>query len=349
MSVNLSHDKYMGRCIALGRLGLGNVAPNPMVGCVIVFENQIIGEGFHTKHGNNHAEVEAIQHVLQRFDETILSKSTLYVNLEPCSHFGKTPPCVDLILKYKIPRVVIGNIDLNPKIKGQSIQKLKDYGTEVTTEVLENKCYQLNKRFFTFHTLKRPYVILKWAQTKDGFISRKTIDLPTKNNWISSDLSRKLVHKWRSEEQAILVGANTVKTDNPELSTRFWTGKHPLRVVIDRYGTLNRNFAVFNNVAETIVFSEINKDDNIVINFNDSIGNQILHHLYKLSITSIIIEGGTKTLNCFLQEHIWDEARVFTGNTCYYEGIKATEIKGKLQYNLKISTDQLSIFQNVFH
>ncbi len=307
-----------------------------MVGAVIVYNNSIIGEGYTSKYGGNHAEVNAINAVA---DKSLLKKATLYVTLEPCSHFGKTPPCSDLIIKHQIPNVVIGCVDDNEKVAGKGIEKLKNAGCNVTVGILENECKNHHKRFFTFHNKKRPYIILKWAETADGFIAPKTKN-EQKPVWITNAISRQLVHKWRAEEQAILVGTNTVIQDNPSLTTRDWKGQNPIRVVIDRDNKLSNECAVFNDDAETIVI------DKSTIDFTKNIAKQICTLLYKKNINSIIIEGGAKTLQTFINENLWDEARVFTGSALFTEGVKAPQFNGKVISEEKITTDNLKIYIN---
>ena len=252
------HENYIKRCIEIAKNGLGTTAPNPMVGCVIVYNSKIIGEGYTSAYGGNHAEVNAINSVK---DKSLLKKATLYVTLEPCSHYGKTPPCSDLIIKHQIANVVIGTIDTHSKVAGKGIEKLKNVGCNVTVGVLDDECKVHHKRFFTFHNKQRPYIILKWAETKDGFIApkQKNEQQPV---WITNELSRQLVHKWRAEEQAILVGTQTVIADNPSLTVRDWTGKNPIRIVIDRDLKLPKDYNVYNSEAETIVISKDNIDFN---------------------------------------------------------------------------------------
>ena len=311
---------YINRCLQIAKNGLGTTRPNPMVGACIVYDGKIIGEGFTSTYGDNHAEVNAIDAVK---DKTQLPKSTLYVTLEPCSHFGKTPPCSDLIIEYKIPKVIIGCVDDNPMVGGKGIEKLRAAGCNVVVGVLENKCKSHHKRFFTFHHKKRPYIILKWAETKDGYIAPKSKN-EKKPVWITNSYSRQLVHRWRAEEQAILVGTNTVLEDNPSLTVRDWTGTNPIRIVLDKESKLNKDFSVFDSEAETIRITE--KD----IDFNKNIGFQISNLLYKRNINSIIIEGGAKTLQTFIDENLWDEARIFIGSTEFNDGIKAPTFSGKL-------------------
>lgn len=330
------HEKYIKRCIEIAQNGLGTTAPNPMVGCVITHNNNIIAEGFTSPYGGNHAEVNAINSVK---DTSILKKSTLYVTLEPCSHFGKTPPCSDLIIKHQIPNIVIGCTDDNPKVSGNGIAKLKAAGCNVIVGVLEIKCKQHHKRFFTFHNKKRPYIILKWAETNDGFIAPKTRK-ENKPIWISNTYSRQLVHKWRAEEQAILIGTNTVTQDNPNLNTRDYKGKNPIRIIIDKTHKLSKKYTVFDDSSETIVISEDN------IDFNKPIAHQICNVLFESNINSVIIEGGCKTLQTFIDENLWDEARVFIGKVNFKDGTKAPKLKGSLICENTLLDDQLKIYLN---
>lgn len=302
-----------------------------MVGAVVVYNNRIIGEGFTSAYGGNHAEVNAINSVT---DQSLLNKSTLYVTLEPCSHFGKTPPCSDLIVKHKIPEVVIGCIDDNPEVAGKGIAKLKASGCTVTVGVLEAECKEHHKRFFTFHNKRRPYIILKWAETKDGFIAPITKN-EQKPVWITNSYSRQLVHKWRTEEQAILVGTNTVIEDNPSLTVRDWAGENPIRIILDRESKLNSDLNVFNDAAETLSIT------NLDIDFKKPIAIQIADILFKKNINSIIIEGGSQTLQAFINENLWDEARVFMGDVEFKKGIKAPRLEGKLLSESRIKNDLL--------
>ncbi len=320
----------------MGKNGLGNTRPNPMVGAVIVHNNSIIGEGYTSAYGGNHAEVNAIHSVENK---ALLKASTLYVTLEPCSHFGKTPPCSDLIIKHDIPNVVIGCIDDNEQVAGKGIKKLMEAGVNVIVGVLENDCKAHHKRFFTFHNKKRPYIILKWAETSDGFIAPETKN-EQKPVWITNTYSRQLVHKWRTEEQAILVGTNTVLQDNPGLTVRNWTGQNPTRIVIDKDLKLAKDYHVFNNDAETIVISSDPVD------FSQNIAKQICDILFKNDINSVIIEGGAKTLQTFINEDLWDEARVFTGNISFKNGTKAPVFTGKLISEEQIQSDTLKIYRN---
>jgi len=337
------HGIYMERCIQLALKGLGNVAPNPMVGCVIVSRGKIIGEGYHEYYGGPHAEVNAIH---SAENKELLKDSVLYVSLEPCNHHGKTPPCSDLIIKYKIPEVVIGCTDSFEKVAGKGIEKLKNAGIKVTTGVLENECRKLNKRFFTFHEKKRPYIILKWAQTEDGFISKFPEDIKSKSdNWITGEESKILAHQLRASEQAILIGTNTVKIDNPELTTRLATGKNPLRIIIDKNLILPENLNVFDKSTPTLVINHFKNEmhQNLEYIKTDwkNVAEEIITVLYKKGITSLIVEGGSKTLNAFISANIWDEAMVFTGNKKFEKGIKAPSVKGEKHKTIQCGKDWL--------
>ncbi|MGB1209980.1 MAG: bifunctional diaminohydroxyphosphoribosylaminopyrimidine deaminase/5-amino-6-(5-phosphoribosylamino)uracil reductase RibD [Lacinutrix venerupis] len=318
----------MHRAIQIAKNGLGKTRPNPMVGAVIVYNNKIISEGFTSKYGGNHAEVNAINAVK---DKSLLQQSTLYVTLEPCSHYGKTPPCSDLIIHYKIPNVVIGCVDDNPEVAGKGIKKLIDSGCKVTVGVLESKCKAHHKRFFTFHNKQRPYIILKWAETNNGFIAPATKN-EQKPIWITNKTSRQLVHKWRAEEQAILVGTNTVVKDNPTLTVRDWTGENPIRVVLDKNNLLSKAYNIFNTEAETLIIKEHSL-------------KETCQYLYKKNINSIIIEGGAKTLQLFIDKQLWDEARVFKGALEFKEGVKAPVFSGNLISEQTIFNDVLKIYE----
>ena len=329
-----THETYINRCLQIGNNGLGTTRPNPMVGAVIVYKDRIIGEGFTDPYGSAHAEVNAVNSVV---DKSLLKESTMYVTLEPCSHFGKTPPCSDLIIRCEIPRVVIGCVDDNPQVAGNGIKRLRDNGVEVMVGVLEDECKRHLKRFFSFHNKKRPYVILKWAETKDGFIAPGERD-EQKPVWITNKYSRQLVHKWRAEEQAILVGTNTVREDNPSLTVRDWTGENPIRVVLNSKGKLDTHLSVFDSNAETIVVSK----ENIDINGNSV--SEICNYLHGQNINSVIIEGGAQTLQSFIDQGIWDEARVFTGNVEFKTGVKAPRFSGNLISESNILEDTLRIY-----
>lgn len=340
----------MSRCIQLAKNGLGTTYPNPLVGSVIVHNNKIIGEGWHYKAGQSHAEVNAIDSVNNK---KLLKKAAIYVSLEPCSHFGETPPCANLIIESGIKKVVIGSLDPNPKVAGRGIKRLMEAGCDVIVGVLENDCNILNKRFFTFHQKKRPYIFLKWAQTIDGFIAPKD---ETRNKtepvWITNTFSRQIVHKIRAEEAAILVGTKTVLQDNPSLTVRNWAGNNPIRIVIDRKLKISNSFSVMDGNIETIIFTEEESDtsQNIkfeTIDFSKSVPEQICNALYKRNIQSVIIEGGAKTLQSFINENLWDEAFVFKGNNSFREGIEAPLFKGEKISEEKIKDDTLQIFKNL--
>ncbi len=344
------HEKYMRRCLELARLGMGNVSPNPMVGAVIVYEGRIIGEGYHQQYGEGHAEVNAIKQVTDKFADhaELLSQSTIYVSLEPCAHYGKTPPCADLIIKHRIPKVVIGCRDPFEQVNGRGIEKLLAAGIEVTTGVLEEECKWLNRRFFTRIQKHRPYVILKWAQTVDGFFA----PADGRQLWITGTESRKLVHQWRGEEDAILVGTNTVIADNPKLNVRYSNGKPPKRIIIDRKLKLSDTLNVFDQSVETLVFNEVKtnidgKNKFIALeDFDNYVPQYILYQLYLQDIQSVIIEGGAFTLNSFIQVGLWDEARVFSGKTELKTGIKAPSVIGTVTDELPLGEDYLRIIIN---
>lgn len=331
----------------MAKKGLGTTYPNPLVGSVIVYDGKIIGEGWHRKSGEPHAEVNAVNSVK---DKSLLSKATLYVSLEPCSHFGKTPPCCDLIIKYKIPNVVVGTIDPNSKVSGEGIQRMKENGINVTVGILEKECQDLNKRFFTFHNKKRPYIILKWAESQDGFIAPSTKD-KREPVWISNEFSRQLVHKWRSEEQAILVGTNTVLDDNPKLDVRDWVGENPIRVVLDRTGKINDSYFVKDEKTKSIIITEqenLTFSENCIYEnaiFDIRLTKNIVRILHKYGIQSIIIEGGRDTLQGFIDDNLWDEARVFKGNSHLKNGVKAPVLGGDFQMKC-IKEDQLKLYFN---
>lgn len=338
----------MLRCIELAKNGLGTTYPNPMVGSVIVYDGKIIGEGWHKKSGEGHAEVNAVNSVK---DKSLLKKATIYVSLEPCSHFGKTPPCCNLIIENEIPNVVIGTVDPNIDVAGKGIKKLIEAGLNVSIGVLEAECQELNKRFFTFHNKKRPYIILKWAESFDGFIAPLT-KLEQKPVWISNEFSRQLVHKWRTEEQAILVGTQTAIDDNPKLDVRDWFGKNPVRIVLDQHNRIPKDSHVLNNKLKTIVLTDssnaINSENTIfeTIDFKKNVAGQIADCLYKHQIQSLIIEGGRQTLQTFIDENLWDEARTFTGKTFIGKGIKAPFLDFKNTEKQTYTKDELRISRN---
>ena len=338
-----SEELFMRRAIELAGLGIGNVSPNPLVGCVIVHDGKIIGEGWHQQFGKEHAEVNAINAIA---DKSLLAESDVYVNLEPCAHFGKTPPCADLLIKHRINRVVIANTDPNPLVAGQGIQKLQDANIEVVKNVCEKEGLQINRRFFSFINKKRPYIILKWAQTSDGFIAKGDYD----SKWISNDQSRQLVHKWRSEEDAILVGYNTALYDNPQLTSRDWPGRNPVRIVFDKLLKLDQSLYLFDGSVKTIFYNFVRSEEvtnEIYIKLNaDNWIQELLADLYTRNIQSLIIEGGAKTIAEFVQAALWDEARVFKSEKTFKEGISAPVINGILINKELIDNDELSVFVN---
>ena len=345
--MSTKEELLMKRCLQLAKIGSGRTSPNPMVGAVIVYNNKIIGEGFHDKYGGNHAEVEAINNVINK---KLLEKSKLYVNLEPCNHYGKTPPCSDLIIQSKIPNVIIGSEDPNPKVSGLGIQKLKDNNIIVEVGVLENECIALNKRFFCFHKKNRPYIILKWAESKDGFISPKD-QKKGKVFWITSEESKQITHKWRSEEDTIAIGVNTANNDNPELTTRYWRGNSPNPIVIDPNNRLNSNLTLLSKHKKIYHFIDIKTEiigkNNIQINFKESI-QEILSSLYKNKVNSILVEGGRKTIQKFIDTNFWDEIRCFVGEIEINDGIKSPSIN-KIRWHKKtISKDLLYCSINYF-
>jgi len=341
----MNQKLLMRRCLLLAKKGKGKTSPNPMVGCVIVFNNQIIGEGYHKGFGYSHAEVEAIKNVK---DKKLLKKSTLYVNLEPCNHHGKTPPCTDLIIEEKIPNVVIGSIDPNSKVSGKGIEKLRENKINITYGVLEKECKELNKRFFCYHLKKRPYIILKWAKSADGYISPHN-QIKGSIFWITSKQTNIISHKWRSEEDAIGVGINTINNDDPELTNRFWTGKSPYPVIIDPKNKLSLNSKllkkhkkIYHFIDKKIVESN---HQSIKIDFNNSI-KELLSNLYKDNISSILIEGGRITIQKFIDSNFWDEARLLIGEKKIENGIESPSIRGASWIEKKINVDKLYISRN---
>ena len=336
----------MRRCLHLAMRAKGFTSPNPLVGSVIVHSGKVIGEGFHRQYGGPHAEVHAINSVK---NQSLLSESTLYVNLEPCSHWGKTPPCTDLIIEKKIPRVVIGSIDSSDKVCGQGVLKLKEAGIDVTLGVLEQESKFLNRRFFVFNQKKRPYIILKWAETLDGYIdtNRTTIQSGSPT-WITNDYSRILVHRWRSEEDAILVGARTVLLDNPQLNIRYYAGNNPTRIIIDHYGNFPETLNVFTPDQPTIVFSpKPERYREFPCKAFPLIPlTEMLDILHSLNIQSIIVEGGSKTLNEFIDKNLFDEIRRFIGGKTFGSGVSAPQISAPPQLTLRISTSHLLFYFN---
>ncbi len=326
-------ELYMKRCLQLASTALGFVAPNPLVGAVVVHEGKIIGEGYHRKFGEAHAEPNAINSVK---DKSLLSKSTLFVSLEPCSHFGHTPPCANLIVSMNIPKVVIGTLDPNPKVAGRGVRILEEAGIDVTVGVLTKECRELNKRFFTYQEKHRPYIILKWAQTQDGFLDKFRIDKEELPLRISNALTTQLTHKMRAENQSILVSTNTVVMDNPSLTVRNWPGKSPIRIALDRTGRIPSNYTILNNQSRTLIFTESDnqnsdKTEFIKVDFAQEGLKKIVEEIYKRNINSILVEGGAKLHESFINLGLWDEAHIEISKQEIGNGIKAPYIGGTLK------------------
>ncbi len=332
--------QFMRRALELAEWGRGYVSPNPLVGCVIVHEDRIIGEGWHREYGGPHAEVNAVNSVE---NQALLSESTVYVTLEPCAHWGKTPPCANLLVEKKVKKVVIAATDSNPLVGGRGIEILKNAGIEVETGILEKDARWQNRRFFTQIEKQRPYVILKWAQTQDGFVARENFD----SKWISNSHSRQLVHKWRAEEDAILVGKNTAAYDNPRLDVRDWVGKNPIRVVLDSKLELSSELNLFDQSIPTLVFNALksdNKDNLAWIKLPEITPETVLKELYSRKIQSLIVEGGSQVIHQFIQSGLWDEARIFTAPTQFRRGISAPRLNQNPSETLSIDTDRLDIY-----
>jgi diaminohydroxyphosphoribosylaminopyrimidine deaminase / 5-amino-6-(5-phosphoribosylamino)uracil reductase len=343
-----SHHIYMYRCLELAKLGAGQVAPNPMVGAVLVHDDRVIGEGWHQRYGGPHAEVNCISSVTEK-DRPLISRSTLYVSLEPCAHFGKTPPCTDLILHHQVPTVVIACRDPFKQVDGKGIEKLQAGGVAVITGILEKEAMELNRRFFMFHTQHRPYVILKWAQTADGFIAAG----PADRLYISNELTNRLVHQWRSEEAAILVGTNTALLDDPELTTRLWPGNNPVRLVVDMELRLPASLKLFNQQARTIVFNTHKHEEAGEVRYYQvthdvSLVQQVLNAATQLNLQSIIVEGGARLLQSFIDEDCWDEARIITNTGLHNNrGLPAPLFDGAIQplNDFHLSGDQIRTYR----
>jgi len=340
-------SKFMDRALALAALGLGKTSPNPLVGAVIVYQDEIIGEGYHESYGQAHAEVNAINQVLRNYPQDaadILSNATLYVTLEPCSHFGKTPPCADLIIKYQLKKVVIGCLDPNESVNGKGIDKLKNGGIDVVFPFLEKECQLINHRFFTYHHKQRPYIILKWAQSADGFLG-----LNNEKTAISNPESLTLSHQWRAQEDAILIGTNTALIDNPSLTTMLVEGKNPIRIVIDKTLKIPQHHAIFKEDAKTIIFNEHRTEtlghiQYIGIEFLGLLPQMMLYQLYILGIQSIIIEGGAFTLNEFIRYNLWDEARIISAKDLFLnEGVIAPKLTGSIISDTSLTNNQIQI------
>lgn len=344
----MDDQKYLQRCIDLAKNGLGTTYPNPLVGSVIVCDGKVIGEGWHQKAGEAHAEVNAINSVK---DRSLLAQSTIYVSLEPCSHFGKTPPCADLIVRHKIRKVVIGTVDPNEKVAGNGIQKLRDAGIDVTVGILETECRKLNKRFFTFYNKKRPYIILKWAESADGFMAPESRENRTPF-WLSNAYSRQLVHKWRSEEQSILVGTNTVLDDNPKLDVRDWSGKNPVRIVLDQFGKITEGFhvsdaktpTIFIRAQENVTVPDQRIFENVI--FDSLLPQKITDMLYRHQLQSVIVEGGRQTLQTFIDAGLWDEARVFKSPFLLEKGLPSPVFQHRMATRQTVAADELLTYFN---
>ena len=343
------HDLYMSRCLQLAELGSGSVAPNPMVGALLVHEGRVIGEGYHRQYGQAHAEVNCINSVPEPLQH-LISKSTLYVSLEPCNHFGQTPPCTDLIIKKAIPEVIIACRDSFEKVNGTGIQKLKDAGVNVIVGVLEKEAKELNRRFFCFHQEQRPYIILKWAQANDGKIANADRS-PVR---ISNELTDRLVHKWRSEEAAIMVGTQTALHDNPSLTTRLWPGKDPVRIVIDKYLKLPVSLNLFDGKAQTIILNTVKQEEDGSNTYYKIAGEEdvvavTLNLLHQRNLTSLIVEGGATLIQSFIDAGCWDEARVITNKNLQIEnGIGAPVLKGAILFKKEqLISDELCFYKPI--
>ncbi|MGF1925263.1 MAG: bifunctional diaminohydroxyphosphoribosylaminopyrimidine deaminase/5-amino-6-(5-phosphoribosylamino)uracil reductase RibD, partial [Bacteroidia bacterium] len=339
------------RCIELAALGHGQVSPNPMVGCVIVHKDTVIGEGYHQKYGESHAEVNAIRSVFTQFGNeapALLRDATAYVTLEPCAHFGKTPPCADLLVRHQLKAVVIGNHDPFAAVNGKGIAKLEDAGISVKIGVLEKACAHLNRRFFTRVQQQRPFIILKWAQTADGFFA----PADQSQRWITGAEAKALSHQWRSQEDAVLIGKNTALVDNPALTNRLVAGKSPIRLVVDKHLSVPVSHKVYNNEAKTIIFNEEKTAVNGNIHFiqiedmHFYLAQKIAFQLYLMDIQSVIIEGGINLLDQFVKANLWDEARIFTSTTTWGNGRLSPIIKGVVVENIVVGSDTLHILSN---
>ncbi len=339
----MNDELYMRRALDLAVLGRGRVSPNPMVGCVIVHNDRVTGEGWHQKYGDPHAEVHAVNSVKEK---KLLRESTVFVTLEPCAHHGKTPPCASMLAEHQVRRVVICNTDPNPLVAGKGIGILKQAGITVEQGLMEEEGHEVNRRFFTFYTKKRPYIILKWAETADGYIARDNYD----SKWISNALSRKMVHKWRSEEDAILVGRQTARMDDPTLNVRDWTGKNPLRLVIDRHLELPQTLKLFCDGIPTVCYN-LEKSNHIgFVDFKqcreETFFGDIMEDLLHREIQSVIIEGGAQILNVLFETGLWDEARRFRSEMTFGSGVQAPILRNaELISRSDFTGNELSIFR----
>jgi diaminohydroxyphosphoribosylaminopyrimidine deaminase/5-amino-6-(5-phosphoribosylamino)uracil reductase len=340
---------FMTRCIELASLGKGNTYPNPLVGSVVTYKDSIIGEGYHQEYGKAHAEANAISAVAKR---DLLENSTLYVSLEPCCHIGKTPPCTNLIIDTGIPRVVIGSVDPNPVVTGNGIEVLRNAGCDVLTGIMDIEGRYLNRRYFSYYERNRPYVILKWAESKDGFLDNiRSPHSPVGPNWITQNVGQTLVHKWRAEEQAIMVGSGTAMIDNPSLTVRHWTGRQPLRITISRKAKLAKNLQLLDQKNKTLIYTEqdLEPEGNNVfvkLNYEKEIPEQIVRDLYERKIQSLMVEGGAQLLTAFICSGLWDEAIVFTGNKNFFNGLRAPVIKSPVDLETHFDQCGLKFFRN---
>lgn len=343
----MNHELFMNRCFSLAQQARGFTAPNPMVGAVLVYNQKIIGEGWHQQYGGNHAEVNCLNNV-EKVYKHLIHESTLYVNLEPCAHQGNTPPCADRLVQEKIKHVVIANTDPFAQVNGRGLEILKQGGVAVTTGVMEKEGLWLNRRFFCFHTFRRPYIILKWAQTADGFIA----PADRSRLQITGEYSQLLVHKWRTEEAAVMVGSTTAMNDNPQLTARLYDGRQPLRIITDRNLQLPDTHHIFDKKVPTWIVNELKDEttDNleyVKLNYDEQFLEQLMERLYEGRILSLIVEGGSALLNSFINEGLWDEVRKFTGKSILNEGIPAPQLKnGDRVLNTFVEQDTLDIFVN---
>ncbi len=331
---------YMQRALDLAMRGRGHVSPNPLVGCVIVHEGHVIGEGWHQQYGGPHAEVHAVDSVVNK---ELLRESTVYVTLEPCAHHGKTPPCADLLVRHAVKRVVIATLDSNPLVRGLGVARLKQAGMDVAVGLLEQQARHQNRRFFTFMEKQRPYIILKWAQTADRLIAKSTFE----SKWISNEYARQWVHRWRSEEDAILVGTQTAAHDNPQLNVRLWSGRHPVRVVLDRFLRLPTSLLLFDGGQPTLCYNVLTHEERKNLSYvrlpeTDFI-RHVVHDLHVRKIQSVIVEGGAATLRSFIEPGLWDEARIFSSTKTFGSGIHAPDITGQVHTQHDVMGDTLTV------
>jgi diaminohydroxyphosphoribosylaminopyrimidine deaminase/5-amino-6-(5-phosphoribosylamino)uracil reductase len=341
--VNNPDEVFMRRALELALLGTGKVSPNPRVGCVLVADGGVIGEGHHQHYGGPHAEANAVNSVANK---DLLKEAIVYVTLEPCSHHGKTPPCADLLIHHRVKKVMISTVDSNPLVGGSGIRKLREAGIDVEIGCMEKEGRELNKGFFTFMEKERPFILLKWAQTADGFIARSDFN----SKWISNEYSRRLVHRWRSEEDAVMVGTATALHDNPALSVRNWSGRNPVRIVMDRTLRLPPGLQLFDKQQKTFCYNTLRNatEDNLhFIQLSDNnFFDDLLKDLYQRRIQSMMVEGGRQTLDLFINSGRWDEARIFSSAESFGKGIEAPVVRGTLVSREMIFNDSLEIFTN---